>query len=143
MLAGLLTRAVDDISRRCSRFLRVQPRTPQKRRSSEAFGLALARHRHRAVLKAVNHHWQSDAELRELWLGIAERFVAAGADEIERERAVGKIAASETGRTLACLLFRSTERALYIAGQGIEPAWSDEEAAVGPLVKLWHSTLYG
>ncbi|SHO90886.1 TetR family transcriptional regulator [Mycobacteroides abscessus subsp. bolletii] len=144
VLAGLLTRAMDDIFETVQPFLaRSAEDSPEEALERSIRAVASAWHRHRAVLKAVNHHWQSDAELRELWLGIVERFVAAGADEIERERAVGKITAPETGRTLASLLFWSTERVLYIAGQGIEPAWSDEEAAVGPLVKLWHSTLYG
>jgi hypothetical protein len=81
--------------------------------------------------------------LKELWLRIVERFVEAGAAEIERERTAGEITSSVPGRTLASMLFWGTERVLYIAGLGVEPTLPDEEAAVGPLVDLWHGTLYG
>jgi AcrR family transcriptional regulator len=144
VLSGLLTSAMDDI------FETVQPFLAPSAEDSP--GVALERsiravtsawHRHRPVLHAVNHHWHFDPELHALWLGIVERFVAAGADEIERERAAGKITSTVSGRTLASVLFWGTERVLYIAGLGIEPSLADEEAAVNALVAMWQGTLYG
>jgi hypothetical protein len=100
-------------------------------------------HRHRLVLRAVNHHWQTEPELRSLWLDVVERFVAAGAAEIERERAAGLISSPVPSRTLAATLFWGTERVLSVAGMGVEPDLVDEEAAVAPLVAMWRGTLYG
>ncbi|WP_078293332.1 TetR/AcrR family transcriptional regulator [Mycobacterium sp. D16R24] len=144
VLAGLLTQVMDDIFETVQPFLaRSAEDSPEAALERSIRAVTEAWHRHRAVLNAVNHHWQSDAELRDLWLGVVERFVAAGANEIERERAAGKITSAESGRTLASLLFWGTERVLHVAGQGIEPSWPDEEAVVGPLVTMWHGTLYG
>jgi hypothetical protein len=72
-----------------------------------------------------------------------ERFVAAGAVEIDRERAAGLITSDLPSRTLAATLFWSTERVLHIAGMGVDPELTDEEAMVGPLVAMWNGTLYG
>ena len=70
------------------------------------------------------------------------RWIAAGADEIERERAAGMITSRVPSRTLAATLFWGTERVLYIAGQGVEAGLADEEAAVDALVTMWRGTLY-
>jgi TetR/AcrR family transcriptional regulator, ethionamide resistance regulator len=94
------------------------------------------------VLQAANHHWHSEPELRNLWLAITERFIAAGAIEIDRERAAGIITSPVPSRTLAATLFWGTERVLYIAGLGVEPTLADEEAAVDALVTMWRGTLY-
>ncbi|HEX9834532.1 MAG TPA: TetR/AcrR family transcriptional regulator, partial [Mycobacterium sp.] len=94
------------------------------------------------VLRAANHHWHSEPGLRELWLKVVERFVVAGAAEIDRERAAGMITSPVPSRTLAATLFWSTERVLYIAGMGVEPDLVDEESAVEPLVAMWRGTLY-
>jgi TetR/AcrR family transcriptional regulator, ethionamide resistance regulator len=80
--------------------------------------------------------------LRNLWLGIAERFIAAGAVEIERERAARIITSRVPSRTLAATLFWGTERVLYIAGLGVESSFADEEAAVDALMAMWLGTLY-
>ena len=144
VLAGLLGRAMDDI------FETVQPFLA--RPAGEGPELALERsirqvtrvwRRHRLVLRAVNHHWHSEPELRRLWLEVVERFVAAGADEIDRERAAGLITTAVPSRTLAATLFWSTERILYVAGLGVEAELADEEAAVESLVAIWTGTLYG
>jgi TetR/AcrR family transcriptional regulator, ethionamide resistance regulator len=144
VLSGLLENAMNDIFETVQPFLARSPEDPPEvalERSLRA--VTRAWHRHRTVLQAVSHHWHSDPELKELWLRIVERFVEAGAAEIERERTAGEITSSVPGRTLASMLFWGTERVLYIAGLGVEPTLPDEEAAVGPLVDLWHGTLYG
>jgi TetR/AcrR family transcriptional regulator, ethionamide resistance regulator len=143
VLSGLLERAMDDI------FETVQPFLARSGKDSPTVALqrsiravTQAWHRHRPVLRAANHHWHSEPELRDLWLAIAERFIAAGADEIERERAAGMITSPVPSRTLAATLFWGTERVLYIAGLGVEPSLADEEAAVEALVSMWLGTLY-
>ncbi|BBW99604.1 TetR family transcriptional regulator [Mycolicibacterium moriokaense] len=144
VLSGLLTQAMDDIFETVQPFLsRAEEDSPEEALERSLRAVTTAWHRHRLVLQAAAHHWHSDPELNALWLQIVERFVSAGAEEIERERAAGKITSSESGRTLAAMLFWGTERVLYIAGLGVEPSLVDEEAALGPLVALWHGTLYG
>ena len=100
-------------------------------------------HRHRAVLQAANQHWHSEPALKALWLTVVERFVTAGAVEIDRERDSGLIVSDVPSRTLAATLFWSTERVLHIAGMGVDPDLTDEEAMIGPLVAMWNGTLYG
>jgi TetR/AcrR family transcriptional regulator, ethionamide resistance regulator len=143
VLSGLLERAMNDIFETVQPFLARSPEdspTVALQRSIRA--VTQAWHRHRPVLQAANHHWHSEPELRNLWLAIVERFIAAGAVEIDRERAAGIISSQVPSRTLAATLFWGTERVLYIAGLGVEPSLTDEEAAVDALVAMWRGTLY-
>ena len=143
VLSGLLERAMNDIFETVQPFLARSPEDPPTvalERSIRA--VTQSWHRHRPVLQAANHHWHSEPEVRSLWLAITERFIAAGAVEIDRERAAGIITSKVPSRTLAATLFWSTERVLYIAGLGVEPSLDDEEAAVDALVTMWSGTLY-
>lgn len=144
VLCGLLEQAMDDIFHTVQPFLvRSDEDSPEEALERSLRAVTAAWHRHRPILQSAAHHWHSDAGLRELWLSIVERFVSAGAEEIERERAAGLITSNESGRALASTLFWGTERVLYIAGLGVEASLPDEEAALGPLVAMWHGTLYG
>lgn len=143
VLSALLERAMNDIFGTVQPFLARSPEdspTVALQRSIRA--VTQAWHRHRAVLQAANDHWHSEPELRNLWLAITERFIAAGAIEIDRERTAGIITSPVPSRTLAATLFWGTERVLYIAGLGVEPTLADEEAAVDALVTMWRGTLY-
>lgn len=143
VLSALLERAMNDIFETVQPFLARPPEespTTALQRSIRA--VTQAWHRHRPVLQAANHHWHSEPELRDLWLAIAERFIAAGADEIERERDAGLVTSPVPSRTLAATLFWGTERVLYIAGLGAESGLADEEACVDALVSMWRGTLY-
>lgn len=143
VLSALLERAMNDIFETVQPFLARSPEdapTVALQRSMRA--VTQAWHRHRLVLQAANHHWHSEPELRNLWLAITERFIAAGALEIDRERAAGIITSQVPSRTLAATLFWGTERVLYIAGLGVEPSLADEESAVDALVTMWRGTLY-
>lgn len=143
VLSALLERAMNDIFETVQPFLARPPEespTTALQRSIRA--VTQAWHRHRPVLQAANHHWHSEPELRDLWLAIAERFIAAGAVEIERERDAGLVTSAVPSRTLAATLFWGTERVLYIAGLGVEPGLADEEASVDALVTMWRGTLY-
>ena len=143
VLCALLERAMDDIFGTVQPFLaRSDDDAPEEALERSLRAVTTAWHRHRSVLQATARHWHSDSGLHELWLAIAERFISAGAEEIERERAAGLITSKDSGRTLAATLFWGTERVLYIAGAGVEPTLANEEAAVGPLVAMWHGTLY-
>lgn len=144
VLSSLLESAMSDIFETVQPFLARAPEDPPTVALQRSIGAVThAWHRHRLVLQAANDHWHSEPELSKLWLSIVERFIAAGAVEIERERAAGLIASAVPSRTLASTLFWGTERVLYIAGLGIEPSLADEEAAVDALVTMWQGTLYG
>jgi TetR/AcrR family transcriptional regulator, ethionamide resistance regulator len=144
VLSGLLSRAMDDIFQTVQPFLaRSADDAPEAALERSISQVTQAWHRHRLVLRAVNHHWQTEPELRTLWLDVVERFVVAGAREIERERLDGVIASEVPSRTLAATLFWGTERVLHIAGMGVEPDLPDEESAVPSLVAMWRGTLYG
>jgi TetR/AcrR family transcriptional regulator, ethionamide resistance regulator len=144
VLSGLLSRAMDDIFETVQPFLSRSPADePRVALERSIRQVTNVWHRHRLVLRAVSHHWQTESELHSLWLNVVERFVVAGAAEIDRERAAGMIASSVPGRTLAATLFWGTERVLSVAGMGVEPNLPDEEAAVASLVAMWQGTLYG
>jgi len=144
VLTGLLTRAMDDIFETVQPFLsRSADDAPEAALERSLRQVTQAWHRHRLVLRAVDHHWQTEPELRTLWLDVVERFVVAGAREIDRERQDGLIASPVPSRALAATLFWGTERVLHIAGMGVEPNLPDEEAAVASLVAMWNGTLYG
>src|ERR1700761_8829209 len=138
VLSGLLERAMNDIFETVQPFLDRSPEdSPTVALQSSIRAVSQAWHRHRVVRQAANHHWHAEPELRSLWLAITERFIAAGAIEIDRERAAGIITSQVPSRTLAATLFWGTERVLYIAGLGVEPTLATEEAAVDALVTMW------
>ena len=87
--------------------------------------------------------WHSEPELRDLWLAIAERFIAAGAVEIERERAAGvsQLASAQQDARRNPVLGHRTG-ALHRWAEGCQPTLADEEAAVDALVSMWRGTLY-
>lgn len=144
VLSGLLENAMDDIFETVQPFLaRPAGQAPEVALERSIRAVTAAWHRHRLILQSTAHHWHSDPGLRALWLSIAERFISAGAEEIERERTAGKITSPLPGRMLASTLFWGTERVLYMAGLGIESSIPDEESAVDALVTMWHGTLYG
>lgn len=143
VLAGLLNRSMDDIFATVSPFLIRSPDADAESALETSIrAVAIVWHRHRAVLHETSRHWHREADLRVQWLAIVERFVVAGVAEIDRERDAGLIASEVDSRQLVTTLFWGTERILYIAGLGIDPALPDEEAAVAPLVDLWRGTLY-
>jgi AcrR family transcriptional regulator len=143
VVSGLLERAMEDIFQTVQPFLARSPEdSPTDALERSIRAVTHAWHRHRPVFQATNHHWHAEPELRDLWLAIAERFIAAGAAEIERERAAGMITSPIPSRMLAATLFWGTERVLHIAGLGVESSLRDEESAVDVLVAMWRGTLY-
>lgn len=143
VLSGLLESAMEDIFETVQPFLERSPadRPPiALERSIRA--VTQAWHRHRAVLQAANQHWHSEPSLRALWLAVVERFVAAGAIEIDREREAGLITSDLPSRTLAATLFWVPN------GCCTSPVWasilsSPTRSRWSPLVTMWNGTLYG
>jgi TetR/AcrR family transcriptional regulator, ethionamide resistance regulator len=98
---------------------------------------------HRPALGAVMEHWHAVPELRVLWLGVVQRFAAAVAAEIDREREEGLAPPGPDSRHIAAALIWSTERCLYVAGLGVDENIPREEDLVEPLLALWLGGVYG
>jgi AcrR family transcriptional regulator len=80
-----------------------------------------------------------DEEVREMWLGIVERFIEATADHIRSEQDVGLIPATLQARPTAEALVWMVERCCYIQlGRG-DGRPEDVVAAIAP---VWTAALY-
>ena len=97
---------------------------------------------HRAVALAGAEIRAANAEARELWSGIMERWVADTATAIEAERARGAAPAGVPARELAVALVSMNERVLYAALTGEAPALS-EERVLDVLLAIWLNAIYG
>src|ERR1700736_1886578 len=87
VVTGLLARVMDEIFDVVQPFVRrqldVSPETALRGSLEGAIALWGG---HRPALRAVHEHWNTTPELRELWIGVVERFTDAVAAEIDRER---------------------------------------------------------
>jgi AcrR family transcriptional regulator len=97
----------------------------------------------RMVLRATVEHWHEVPELRTLWLGVIDRFTAAFAAEIDRERAAGHAPPGLPSRELAAALIWGSERTLYIAGLGVTEDLPNEDQALRALQAFWRGAVYG
>lgn len=98
---------------------------------------------HRMVLRATVEHWHEVPELRTLWLGVIDRFTAAFAAEIDRERAAGHAPSGLPSRELAAALIWASERCLYVAGLGVTDDLPHEDQALRSLQAFWRGAVYG
>jgi len=144
VLSGLLAKVTDEIFEMVQPFVRreatVAPRDALEQSLTAAVKLWAT---HRPALRAIHEHWNTTAELRELWLGVVERFTEAAAAEIDREREAGLARPGVDSRRLAAVLMWSSERCLYVAGLGSDSNLPDEESTLAPLLGLWSAALYG
>jgi AcrR family transcriptional regulator len=97
---------------------------------------------HRAILRATVEHWHSVPELQVLWLEIMEKFAAAFAELIDRQRAAAVAPAGPPSSGLATALTWSSERMLYMAGLGLLPDLPDEDQALPVIQAIWHTAIY-
>jgi hypothetical protein len=97
----------------------------------------------RMVLRATVEHWHEVPELRTMWLGVIDRFTAAFAAEIDRERAAGHAPPGLPSRELAAALIWGSERTLYIAGLGVTDDLPHEDQALRALQAFWRGAVYG
>jgi AcrR family transcriptional regulator len=143
VVSGLLARVMDEIFTVVSPFTQrdedVAPEQALERSLAASIDLWAS---HRPALRAVHEHWNTTDELRTLWLGIVERFTAAVAAELDRERAAGLTGVTAASRQLAATLLWGTECVLYVAGLGVDPNLPDERSALPSLMALWTGTLY-
>jgi TetR/AcrR family transcriptional regulator, ethionamide resistance regulator len=97
---------------------------------------------HRAVALAGAEIRAVNAEARELWSGVMERWVADTALAIETERVRGAAPDGVPARELAVALVSMNERVLYAAFTGEAPAIA-EDRALDVLLPIWLNAIYG
>jgi AcrR family transcriptional regulator len=142
VVSGLLARVMDEIFEVVLPFVqRPDEMSPQGALRESLTGATRLWRSHRPAMRAVHEHWNTTS-LRTLWIGVVERFTAAVAAEIDRERAAGIAPVGASARPTAAALLWGTERCLYVAGLGIDPDLADEERALEPLLAMWVGTLY-
>jgi TetR/AcrR family transcriptional regulator, ethionamide resistance regulator len=97
----------------------------------------------RVIARVMHEYWNSVPEIGEQWLRAMERFTAAVAAELDRDRAAGLARAGRDSRELAAAALWATEQLLFVAGTGASPDLRDEEAIFETLIALWSGLLYG
>jgi hypothetical protein len=90
---------------------------------------------------ATVEHWQSVPELRDIWGEVMDRFTAAGAAQIERDRAAGVAPPGADAHRLAGVLVAMNERCFYYAISAADPA--DDDQLAETLAGVWLAAVYG
>ena len=97
---------------------------------------------HRAVLSAVIEHWRDVPELREIWLGVIDRFTDDMAAQIDLQRAAGAAPAGVDSHRIAQTLIWSGAYTIYLAGLPESTHIPDERSVVEMLVNGWAAAVY-
>ena len=118
-----------------------EPRDEALRKSIEEGARVWAEHR--AVVRAIVEHWREVPELRKMWLGVMERYIAEIAEEIDRDRKAGIAPPGPDSRVLAGALMWSTANTLYIAGLNEAKSLPSEEAVLDSIFQLWRGAIFG
>lgn len=144
VIAGLLTQIMEDVYGVARPFIeRADDESPYEALSTGITAAAGLWEAHRPAMRALSEHWPSDPELRELWLGIVERFTDALAAEVDRQRRQGFAPPGPNSRELIATLLWTAERCFYVAGLGADRSLNSEERAAEALYALWHGAIYG
>jgi TetR/AcrR family transcriptional regulator, ethionamide resistance regulator len=143
VLRTLAERISDELYEASEAWLRRSDDTAEQaaRRAIEA-NLALWR-RHGSVLRATIHGSHGDPQLRDLWAGVARRFIDATSAQIERERAAGLAPpAPPDARSLATALLGMNEQAFLEATRRARSPASQSHLA-DTLATIWLRAVYG
>jgi AcrR family transcriptional regulator len=144
VITGLLTQIMDDVYAVARPFLeRSDDASPYEALSNGITAAAALWKAHRPAMRAISEHWPSDPELKELWLGIVERFTEALAGEVDRQRKQGLAPPGPPSRELIATLLWTAERCLYVAGLDTDQALGSEDQAAEALYALWRGAIYG
>jgi AcrR family transcriptional regulator len=98
-------------------------------------------HAHRAVALACAQARHTNAEVRRLWAGVLESWVARTTAAIEAERQRGAAPDGLPARDLAVALNSMNERVFYAIFSGDGPAVAERDA-VTVLLDVWLATIY-
>ena len=144
VVSGLLAQVMDGVFETVQPFVRrPEGMSPEEALRESLTGATRLWRSHRPALRAVHEHWNTTPELRELWIGVVERFTDAVAAEIDRERSSGIAPGGAGARQIAAALLWGTERCLYVAGLGVDDDLPDEQETLEPLLAIWIGSLYG
>jgi AcrR family transcriptional regulator len=138
----LLLTAVDDVAdelyRMADRWWHgTGPPAERVRRAIE--GVVGVWAEHASLLRVATEVSTYDDEVREMWLGIVERFIEATADHIRSEQAAGLIPSTLESRPTAEALVWMIERFNYIhLGRGD----GRPEEVVDAIAPVWTAALY-
>lgn len=144
VITGLLGQVMEEIYDVARPFIeRAEEEPPDEalRRGIEAAATLWSTHRF--AMRAVSEHWHAVPELREMWLGVMQRFTDAFAGEIDRQRRAGLAPPGVDSRDLSAALLWSAERCFYVAGLAVEADLFSEEKAADALYALWYGGIYG
>lgn len=97
---------------------------------------------HRAVILAGAEVRATNAEARQMWGQVTQRWIDEAAAAIEFERARGAAPAGKPARDLATTLIYMNERVLQATLAGESPALADDNV-IDVLVSVWLSAIYG
>ena len=144
VIVGLLTGIMDQVYEVARPFIeRADDESPQDALWNGISAAADLWRTHRLAMRAVSEYWPTDPELRQLWLGIVERFTDAFAQEIDRQRKQGLASPGPPSRELVATLLWGTERCFYVGGLGVDDGLNSEEATAKALYAVWEGALYG
>ena len=141
IVAALLERIVDEIHAASLPWFERGDTPPEEALRHAASGSLALWRRHGAVLRAPVEQWQTAPELRDLWTGVLERFTAAAAAAIERDRELGVAPPGLDARRLAGVLVAMNERSFYYAVSAASPG--DDPKLVDTLTAVWVASVYG
>ncbi len=97
---------------------------------------------HRAVVRAGAELRSVNAEARELWSSVMDKWVGYAAGAIEAERARGAAPPGADARQLAIALVSMNERVQY-ATFAAEPPSLDDDTVMDVLLEIWLKSIYG
>lgn len=143
VLRALSDRLADLVFEASDSWLRRGDESPKEalRRAVAAY-MGLWRE-HGPVLRAIANSCSGDPELMGFWSEAGERFVAAAASQIEREREAGLAQPGPpSAADLALVLSSMAERVCYGVSQRNLPASADRRLA-DALATVWHRAIYG
>jgi AcrR family transcriptional regulator len=98
---------------------------------------------HAPVFRALAENWTDDPELAGQWASIIDRFTAAIAAEIDRERATGAAPPGPDSRELAAVLLWSTAHCLHISGVGASKHMPEQRDLFNTMMTVWLRSVYG
>ncbi|MER7894397.1 TetR/AcrR family transcriptional regulator [Micromonospora sp. NPDC094482] len=96
---------------------------------------------HKAVTLACAQVRGTNAEVRQLWAAVLERWVRSAETAIEAERRRGAAPGGSPARDLAIALNSMNERVMYATFAADEPALAEPDV-VDVLLDVWLSTIY-
>jgi AcrR family transcriptional regulator len=99
-------------------------------------------HDNAGVLRAIVENWNTDDQLRELWLAQMAMFTQAAVARIAADPAALRTLADQDVHAVAASLSWLGERLYYLAATGVAP-FDDREVLVRTLTHAWVSTVYG